>query len=76
MRAQYHKEEYNTIKMILRNGMKKGLFNIDLRLATESILAIIKGFEVEWAKNKNPENYEKDLYTMINIIFYGIVKRD
>ena len=56
--------------------MKKGLFNIDLRLATESILAIIKGFEVEWAKNKNIENYEKDLDTIINIIFYGIVKRD
>ncbi|MEI0477177.1 TetR/AcrR family transcriptional regulator [Brachyspira pulli] len=76
MRAQYHKEEYDTIKMILRNGVKKGLFNIDLRLATESILAIIKGFEIEWAKNKNTENYEKDLDTIINIIFYGIVKRD
>ena len=76
MRAQYHKEEYNTIKMILRNEVKKGLFNIDLRLATESVLAIIKGFELEWARNKNSENYEKDLDTIINIIFYGIVKRN
>ena len=75
MRAKYHKEEYDTIKMILRRGVKKGLFNIDLRLATESILAIIKGFEMEWAKNKNIENSEKDLDIIINIIFYGIVKR-
>ncbi|EKV56551.1 TetR/AcrR family transcriptional regulator [Brachyspira hampsonii] len=76
MRAQYHKEEYNTIKMILRSGVKKGLFNIDLRLATEAVLAIIKGFELEWAKNKNSELYEKDLDTIVNIIFYGIVKRN
>ena len=27
MRAQYHKDEFNTIKMILRSGVKKGLFN-------------------------------------------------
>lgn len=75
MRAQYHKDEFNTIKMILRSGVKKGLFNIDIKLATESILAIIKGFELEWAKNENFENAEKDLDTIINIIFYGIVKR-
>ena len=69
MRAQYHQEEYDTIKMILRNGVKKGLFNIDLRLATEAVLAIIKGFELEWAKNQRSEDYEKDLDTIINIIF-------
>ena len=45
MRAQYHKDEFNTIKMILRSGVKKGLLNIDIKLATESILAIIKGFD-------------------------------
>ena len=61
--------------MILRSGVKKGLFNIDIKLATESILAIIKGFELEWAKNENFESAEKDLDTIINIIFYGIVKR-
>ena len=55
----------------------KGFYpSLKIILVSEAILAIIKGFEVEWAKNKNPENYEKDLYTMINIIFYGIVKRD
>ena len=73
IRSQFYKEEYNTIKMILRNGVKKGLFDIDLRLATESVIAIIKGFEIEWAKN---ENNEKDLDTIIHIIFYGIIKRN
>lgn len=75
MRAKYHKEEYNTIKMILRSGIKKGLFNIDLNLATEAILAIVKGFEIEWVKNKNTEENKKDLDTIVKIIFYGIVKR-
>lgn len=75
MRAKYHKEEYDTINMILRRGVKKGMFNIDIKLAVESILAIIKGFEIKWAKNENLENNEKDLDTIVNIIFYGIVKR-
>ena len=76
MRAKYHKEEFDTIKMILRSGVKKGILNIDVRLATESILAIIKGFELQWAKNyEDPYNNEKDLDVIIHIIFYGILKR-
>lgn len=75
MRAKYHKEEYNTIKMILRSGIKKGFFNIDLNLATESILAIIKGFEMEWVRNKNIEENRRDIDVIIKIIFYGIIKR-
>ena len=29
----------------------------------------------KWVKNKNSGDYEKDLDIIINIIFYGIVKR-
>lgn len=75
MRSKYNKEEYNTIKMILRRDVKKGLLNIDLDPAVRSILAAIKGFEIEWAQNKNIEKNALDLDTLIQIIFYGIVKR-
>ena len=75
MRSRYNKEEYNTIKMILRRDFKKGLLNIDLDPAIRLIIAAIKGFEIEWAQNKNPEENSVDLDTLIQIIFYGILKR-
>ncbi len=75
MRSRYNKEEYNTIKMILRRDFKKGLLNIDLDPAIRLILATIRGFEIEWAQNKNPEENSVDLDALIQIIFYGILKR-
>lgn len=75
IKRRYHKDEYNTIKMILKRGIKKGLFNIDVDLATRAVLAAIKGFEIEWAQNKNTKENIADLDTLIKIIFYGILKR-
>lgn len=78
IRNKYDKDEYNTIKMILRSGIKKGLFypDINIDITIKTILAVIKGFEIKWAKNSDKEENKKELDGLINIIFYGIINRE
>ncbi len=75
IRNRFMKEEYNTIKMILRRDIKKNIIIIDPDTLIRSILAAIKGFEITWAQNKNMSENTNDLDILIQIIFYGIVKR-
>lgn len=75
-RNRYRDFELNLIKDILNYGMKKGEFEIeDVDLTAEAILTAINGFEYRFTFDVPEEDLERNLDTLLNVLFRGIEKR-
>lgn len=75
LRKKYDEEEAETISKILKEGIDKGIFEIeDLDMTTLAILIALKGFEV-WIFQGNTRWTEKDIDNLLDILLYGIVKK-
>lgn len=71
----YDKEEIRLFRRILNEGSNKGYFQIlDTEIASVAIVMAIKGIE-NLLLSKETKDYNNRIDDMINIIFYGIVKK-
>lgn len=76
IRQDYDRYEIKTIKDILEEGVKAGIFEIrDLDLTSEAIITAIKGYEYVWAVSQDINRIEGNIDRLFNILFYGILKR-
>lgn len=76
IRVRYDAEEAKIIQSILQSGLEHGQFNIpNIELTTQAIIKAMKGFEFPWALEQEKNNMEKDIDSMLEILFYGILKR-
>lgn len=76
IRQDYDQYEIKTIKTILEEGVKAGIFDVkDLDLTSEAIIMAIKGYEYIWAVSPDINKIEGDIDRLFNILFYGILKR-
>lgn len=76
MRKQYDEEEIATLRAILKEGADKGEFVIeDLDLTASAITYAIKGLEYPWAIEADSGKLEKNIDTMLGILFNGLLKK-
>ncbi len=79
IREKYDKEEHSIILDILREGMNQNIFRLkEAEFAAMAFLTAMKGLEVALfiKKEYSIENLEQRLDEMLDIIFYGLVKKD
>jgi AcrR family transcriptional regulator len=79
IREKYDREEHSTILNILNEGMNKNIFRLkEAEFAAMAFLTAMKGLEVALfiKKEYSIENLEERLDEMLDIIFYGLVKKD
>ncbi|HUI90941.1 MAG TPA: TetR/AcrR family transcriptional regulator [Chitinivibrionales bacterium] len=76
MRETYDFQERELMKMLLHEGNSKGIFNIkDISLTSYAIIVAIKGFEYDWAVRSGGQTVEKNMDSLLDVLFMGIVKR-
>lgn len=75
-REKYDNDEIEMLEGFLREGVKQNLFKIEeTNLTAIAIVTAMKGLEVPLFKNSYFKNYEVHINHLIEVIFYGIVKR-
>lgn len=75
-REKYDKDEIEMLESFLREGVKQNLFKIEeTNLTAIAIVTAMKGLEVPLFKNSYFKNYDVHINHLIEVIFYGIVKR-
>lgn len=76
VRERYNKQEIQTIQRILNRGIEQGQFRIEnTELAAIAIFTAMKGLEIPLFWHKVSDDLEIRLENMLNILFYGIVKK-
>jgi len=76
VRKNHDREEMEIIKEILRDGNEKGVFDIkDLEVTAFAIIVALKGLEYRWVQETDVSKIEKDIDSLLAILFNGIVKR-
>lgn len=76
IRKKYLKDEINTIKKILKNGVDQGTFVIkDLELTACMIVIALKGLEYPLIKEIEVLSNEQGIDSLLGILFSGIEKR-
>jgi len=76
LRENYDKEEINTVKSILQEGIKQKVFFIkNLELTSFAISTAIKGLEYDWAIRIGEKELEENIDSLLEVLFYGIIKR-
>jgi len=76
IRQDYDRYEIETIKSILAEGIETGIFSVpNLELTAVAIITAMKGFEYPWAVAPDSAKIERDIDTLIHVLFYGIMKR-
>ena len=76
IRDRNFREEIETVKNILSDGVKNGIFKIrDIGLTSFSIISALKGLEYPWAVETDLPKVEKNIDKLMEILFNGIVKR-
>ncbi len=78
LREKYDYEEFEAIKGILDEGIKKGIFNVtETEFAATAFVTAMKGLEVPlFIKNDYTlSDLEIRLDEMLHILFYGLVKQ-
>ncbi len=76
LKKLYDKEEILLFKNILQNGVAQNYFQIyDIDLAATAFITALRGMEATILKNKNAPDIDKQINGIIDIIFYGIVRR-
>ena len=77
IRKKYDKEEQQTIKNILEEGVNQGIFNItDTKFAAMALVTFLKGLETTMIIEQEIDmnDLEKNLDDILHILFYGMVK--
>ncbi len=75
-REEYNRFEKELIRSILQEGVDSGEFEIaNTELTAEVILAALKGLEFHWTLNVPMETIERNVDSLLNILFRGIEKR-
>ncbi len=76
IRTKYDIEELEIISKILDEGIKKYNLQIkDVGLTAFAILTAMKGFEFPWTIEKDIKRIEDDINCLLDILFYGLLKR-
>ena len=77
IRKKYDDEEISMVEAILKEGAEKMELNIEnTRLAAIAIVTAMKGLEIPMFWQNNADfDMEKRLDDLINILFYGLVRR-
>jgi AcrR family transcriptional regulator len=76
LKKLYDKEEVLLFKNILQKGVEQNYFQIyDIDLAATAFITALRGMESTILQNKNAPDIDKQIEGIIDIIFYGIVKR-
>ena len=77
LKKLYDKEEILLFKNILQKGVDEHYFRIyDIDLAAKAFITALRGMESTILKNKDDADIDKQIDGIIDIIFYGIVKRE
>ena len=75
IRKEYDRNEIQVVKSILQKGIDMGKFDIaDPELAAVAIATAMKGLEIPLFIRKEHGDIEKRLDSLINFLFYGLVK--
>jgi AcrR family transcriptional regulator len=75
IRSQYDREELAILRLILYDGTRKKVFNVENSEYTAlAIQTTLKGLEVPLFWKKKEVNIEKRLNAILDVLFYGIVK--
>ena len=68
------------IQTIMEEGLKKNLFQLkNTNIAAVAIATALKGLETPLFKSMNLNNFEEfkvQIDNILNILFYGLIKRD
>lgn len=76
LRKSYDQYEVTMIQSILSQGVESGDFTVsNLPMTAAAILTALKGMEYHWAVEEDVEAIERDIRSMANVLFYGILKR-
>lgn len=76
IRNKYDQEEIMMFENILKEGVSNGEFNIEYtNLAAVAIVTAMKGLEIPLFVEGNEQDIEKRIDNLINILFYGLLKR-
>lgn len=76
LRINYDLYEIEMIKEILKGGVEEGVFVIkDLEMTAYAILIAEKGLEYTWAMEEDITKIKESAGNLLQILFYGIVKR-
>lgn len=76
IRINYDQYEINIIKDILQEGIKERIFVVkDLEITAYAIVTAEKGLEYTMAVEKDLNKIEENINNLLEILFYGIVKR-
>jgi AcrR family transcriptional regulator len=76
IRKSYDQDEVRVVTGIIQEGIERGKFSVeDPHLSAVAIVTAMKGLEVPLFINKEHGNFEARLSSLINFLFYGIVKR-
>ena len=74
IRNELFEQEVNIIHSILKQGVQKGIFDInDVPLAARAIGHALKGFELNWLVQESEERIDHYLDELMNIVFYGLM---
>jgi len=75
-RENFDKKEISIINGILSDGVNKNEFSInDLELTSFAIGTAVKGLEYEWAIKVDEKDLEKNINSLLDVLFFGIVKK-
>jgi hypothetical protein len=76
IRARYDREEIAILRLILYDGVRKKVFNVENSEYTAmAIQTTMKGFEVPLFWQKREVNIDHRLKAILDVLFYGIVKK-
>jgi AcrR family transcriptional regulator len=76
IRKSYDLDEVRIVSGIIQEGIEKGMFAVeDPHQSAVAIVTAMKGLEVPMFIKKEHGNFEARLSSLINFLFYGIVKR-
>jgi AcrR family transcriptional regulator len=76
IRKKYDDDEIATVENILKKGIDNGEFMIDSpHLTSIAIVTALKGLEIPIFVEVSEEDVEKRIDNLVNILFYGLVKR-
>jgi AcrR family transcriptional regulator len=76
IRKKYDTDEIVIVTGIIENGIQKGKFAVDdPNLSAVAIVTAMKGLEVPIFISKEHGNFEVRLVSLLNFLFYGIIKR-
>jgi len=76
VREKYDREEIQMVESVLKDGIIRNEFTLnDTELAAIAIVTAMKGLEISLFMNKNQPNLDERIDHLLNVLFYGIIKR-